>query len=257
MKINEVEEILQVTRANIRYYEKEGLLEVKRGENKYRDYSGEDIARLKKILVFRKLGIPVEKIRQLLCGEAELSAVLEENIAALEGELKELQGALDISRKMQSAKTEMNNFDEEYYWLAIHSEEEKGNKFIDLCKDIAEAEAWLWEDYCRRRFNFDFSEMRKKHGIPKVLAYILLICLGNGLVHKFIWQNSFIYGFLYPFMIFAMGSAVLLPLLLLSKKHPKIAGNIAAVLLMACVLFLALIVLFIVFCIINSIFHFI
>lgn len=48
MKINEIEELLQISRANVRFYEKEGLLHPKRGDNGYRDYSEEDIACLKK-----------------------------------------------------------------------------------------------------------------------------------------------------------------------------------------------------------------
>ena len=47
MKINEVEELLNTPRANIRYYEKEGLINVSRKENGYRNYTEEDIARLK------------------------------------------------------------------------------------------------------------------------------------------------------------------------------------------------------------------
>lgn len=57
MKINEVEELLNTPRANIRYYEKEGFINVSRKENGYRNYTEEDIARLKKIIIFRKLGI--------------------------------------------------------------------------------------------------------------------------------------------------------------------------------------------------------
>ena len=37
MKINDVEQILGITKANIRFYEKEGLLNPSRNENGYRD----------------------------------------------------------------------------------------------------------------------------------------------------------------------------------------------------------------------------
>ena len=37
MKINELEKILGIERANIRYYEREGLIDPKRGDNGYRD----------------------------------------------------------------------------------------------------------------------------------------------------------------------------------------------------------------------------
>lgn len=59
MTIKEVEKKLNITRANIRFYEKEGLLEPKRCDNEYRDYSEDDLKRLEKILLFRKCNISI------------------------------------------------------------------------------------------------------------------------------------------------------------------------------------------------------
>ncbi|MDE6111688.1 MAG: MerR family transcriptional regulator, partial [Eubacterium sp.] len=72
MKIQELENELNISRANIRFYEKEGLLNPKRKENGYRDYSDEDIAVLKKIIVYRKLGISVTDIKKIFNNELEL-----------------------------------------------------------------------------------------------------------------------------------------------------------------------------------------
>lgn len=60
MKIKDVEEQLDITKSNIRFYEKEGLITPNRTENGYRDYSEEDVRRLKEIVILRKLGIPVQ-----------------------------------------------------------------------------------------------------------------------------------------------------------------------------------------------------
>ena len=49
MNIKEIEERSGLTRANIRYYEQEGLLAPARRENKYRDYSEEDLETLLRI----------------------------------------------------------------------------------------------------------------------------------------------------------------------------------------------------------------
>ena len=49
MTIKEIEELAGMPRANIRYYEAEGLLSPVRSENGYRDYSEEDLSILKKI----------------------------------------------------------------------------------------------------------------------------------------------------------------------------------------------------------------
>jgi DNA-binding transcriptional MerR regulator len=59
MKINEVEQLLDITKPNIRFYEKKGLLSPARNQNGYREYSEEDIEILKKIILFRKMGISI------------------------------------------------------------------------------------------------------------------------------------------------------------------------------------------------------
>ena len=51
MTIKEVEQILNIPRATIRYYEKEKLIDPQRTENGYRDYSDEDVELLKKIII--------------------------------------------------------------------------------------------------------------------------------------------------------------------------------------------------------------
>ena len=59
MKINEVERLVGVTKRNIRFYEKEGLLAPDRNaENGYRDYGEADVETLKKIKLLRKLDLP-------------------------------------------------------------------------------------------------------------------------------------------------------------------------------------------------------
>ena len=63
--IKEVEKKLNITRANIRFYEKEGLLQPKRCDNEYRDYSEDDLKRLEKILIFRKCNISIENIQHI------------------------------------------------------------------------------------------------------------------------------------------------------------------------------------------------
>ena len=73
MKINEVEELLQISKANIRFYEKEGLLSPKRAENGYRDYSQEDVDRLKEIVLLRKTGMAISDIRGVLSGEFSIA----------------------------------------------------------------------------------------------------------------------------------------------------------------------------------------
>lgn len=106
MKINEVEQALGISKANIRFYEKQNLLSPKRTENKYRDYSQDDIDRLKTIVVFRKLGISVQDIKQILNGELKFQDAIQKNITELEDQIEELKGALELSQQIALEKSD-------------------------------------------------------------------------------------------------------------------------------------------------------
>ena len=66
----EMEQRSGVPRANIRYYEAEGLLTPARSGNGYRDYSEEDLRTLEKIKLLRRLGVSIEELRALRSGRA-------------------------------------------------------------------------------------------------------------------------------------------------------------------------------------------
>ena len=68
MKIKEMEQRTGIPSANIRYYEKEGLLHPVRKENNYREYSEEDLNRLEQIKILRLLGVSLEDIRKIYEG---------------------------------------------------------------------------------------------------------------------------------------------------------------------------------------------
>ena len=71
--IGDVEKRTGISRQNIRYYEKEGLLKPGRNpENSYRRYGDEDVKRLFQIKLLRKLGMPIGEIRRVLEGEVTL-----------------------------------------------------------------------------------------------------------------------------------------------------------------------------------------
>lgn len=89
MTSKEMEARSGVARANIRYYEAEGLLTPARLKNGYRDYSEADLEILEKIKLLRRLGVSVEELKALRGGSAELSAVLDRRLAELTGERAE------------------------------------------------------------------------------------------------------------------------------------------------------------------------
>ena len=67
MTIKEVEEQTGLTRSNIRFYEKEKLIEPSRNDkNGYRDYSEGDVENIKKLLICVHWKFPL-KISVVLC----------------------------------------------------------------------------------------------------------------------------------------------------------------------------------------------
>lgn len=101
MTIREVEQRLNVTRANVRFYEKEGLIFPKRNPlNDYRDYSEEDVESLNKIIFLRDIGIPIADIRGLILGKTGIHEILRRRQAALEKEQQKTEGAVKLLREL-------------------------------------------------------------------------------------------------------------------------------------------------------------
>ena len=78
MRIKEVEQRTGLTAKAIRLYESKGLLTPAREtENDYRDYTEEDVARLKTIAILRKLDLSVAEIKEWTDGKTELRDILQ------------------------------------------------------------------------------------------------------------------------------------------------------------------------------------
>ena len=94
MNIKQASEQSGVSAPNIRFYEKEGLLNPARlPGNDYRDYTEQDIRTLRFIRMLRMLDVPLPVIRSVLAGDASLGSVLREQKTALEQRAKQLEGA--------------------------------------------------------------------------------------------------------------------------------------------------------------------
>ena len=66
MLLNEIIKEVGMTKRAVKYYEEKGLLTVNKDNNGYRNYSNQDVDTLKKISVYRKLGIGIKDIQKLL-----------------------------------------------------------------------------------------------------------------------------------------------------------------------------------------------
>jgi len=89
MTIKEVEERSGVTRANVRFYEKEGLLITKRNTiNGYREYSEDNINTLKKIIFLRNLDVTIEDIRNVQMNKITMEELLSDYSVILKEKAK-------------------------------------------------------------------------------------------------------------------------------------------------------------------------
>lgn len=223
MKINEIENQLGLTRANIRFYEKEGLLNPKRKENGYREYSEEDIALLKKIIIFRKLGLPLPEIKNILNGELELSVAIVHNIEKLNEQIAELNGALEVCKIIKNDSTSNDAFDEAHYWDLIQNREKEGQKFAELAKDYLEMEKKSFLAMWEGAFFLPIRDKVKQYGWKSVLIFLLIICIIRGLVQE-LWSvgGSFLEGFSYPFILFGITSLAIIPIFVVHQKYKNV-----------------------------------
>lgn len=104
MTIKEVEERTGLARSNIRFYEKEKLIEPSRNDkNGYRDYSEQDIENIKKIAYLRTLEISIEDIRYIMSNKVPLMDVIEKQTATLQAQIADLNKAKIMCEKMLAA----------------------------------------------------------------------------------------------------------------------------------------------------------
>lgn len=129
MKIGEAAKETGLSISNIRFYEKKGLLEPARDqESKYRNYTEEDILRLKKIIIFRKMDLSVEQIAAMLKGKTDAKEVLKNQEQELLNKIREMEGALELCRILEKEEVPLD-IEPEQYLDYIAQEEKKGKKF--------------------------------------------------------------------------------------------------------------------------------
>ena len=90
MKIAEVERQTGISKQTIRFYEKEGLIEPGRNnENQYREYDAQDVKKLKRISLMRKLNVPISEIKEVMDGTRSFSEVIDAQRAQIAKEREE------------------------------------------------------------------------------------------------------------------------------------------------------------------------
>ena len=136
MTIKELEERTGMTRANIRYYEQEGLLVPARKENGYRSYSEEDCEDLLKIKLLRQLQFSLQEIRALQDGTLSLTQAMEGRSALLERESSELLSARDVCRTIEREVPDYAALDPQVYLRQLSAPRDTA------AADVAQPHPW-------------------------------------------------------------------------------------------------------------------
>ena len=134
MKIKQVEELVGITKKNIRFYEDQGLLEVKRAENGYREYGLNDVKRLQEIRLLRKLAIPIEDMRQMYAGQKSLRSCLEYQVEEMERQKKNLVQVQAFCEGLLNADLSLETLDATQCLEQMERLEKEGTNFMDVRK---------------------------------------------------------------------------------------------------------------------------
>ena len=116
MKRNEVEKITGLRRKAILYYEEKKLISPAIEENNYRDYSEEDLNRLIKISLYRRLGLNVSEIKNILdTNKNETGKILRDRDYKVELEKvkKDLLERIIMGDDLKEITDELNSLEKE------------------------------------------------------------------------------------------------------------------------------------------------
>ena len=168
MNTQQVEQMTGISRQNIRYYEKEGLLSPKRDEgNGYRIYSREDVEILKRVKMLRMLGMQLDVIRSVLHGEESLEeAVVRQRERLLEHQ-KQLKAAADMCEKIR--RMGEKDLDVDVCLEQMEAMERQGGMFARFRDDYKKAAEW--EDKKEFSFYVDANIKTKEEILRSVWEY--------------------------------------------------------------------------------------
>ena len=148
MTIKEMETRSGLTRANIRFYEAEGLLTPQRRPNGYRDYSEEDLAELQRIKLLRTLHLTLEEIREVQQGQCSLAEALDRNLVRLASDQDQLARSEAVCRGMKGDGARYDTLDAPRYLAQLEQAAQDGTP--ELAADRLPRVQAPWRRYFAR-----------------------------------------------------------------------------------------------------------
>lgn len=181
MKIKDVEKKTGITKANIRYYESQGLITPERELNGYRTYTEKNVHELLRIKLLRTLDIPIESIRALCDGKTSLADTLSIRKAQFQDQHHKLDLSEEVIGILLAAGVEYEKLDPDAYLDLL--EDQLGDT---LKRDVNPKPSLPWRRLWARTFDFTiynlmlyvlFPSMFHSEGfnIFLILAQIILL----------------------------------------------------------------------------------
>ena len=128
-----MEDLVGITKKNIRFYEKEGLLTPGRElENSYRDYTEDDLRRLRVIKLLRKLDMPISAISDVLEERLSLHEALHLHSLLLEEQRCGIVNAQRVCRMISESGESLTELDTERFLDEILRGEENSTELVDI-----------------------------------------------------------------------------------------------------------------------------
>lgn len=168
MKIKQVEELVGITRKNIRFYEEQGLLQVARADNGYREYHMQDVRRLQQIRLLRKLSVPLEDIRALFAGTLRLDTCLSRQTMQYERQKRDLDQMTKFCEMLMQKNASLESLDAELCLERMEHLEKEGTSFMDVNK----------------------TDVQKKRRNGAVLGAAFMICVMLAVIALVLWVNT-------------------------------------------------------------------
>lgn len=120
MYINEVENIVGLSKKSIRYYEDNGLINPKRDNNSYRIYNNEDINKLKIIKFLRELNVSIRDLKLLNENKLSLEECLMDTIKKIDNLTKNYEQIKLMCNEIIKENVNFNNIEIDKYFKEIN-----------------------------------------------------------------------------------------------------------------------------------------
>lgn len=136
MTTKEIEILSGMDRANIRFYERQGLITPNRMDNGYRDYRETDLQILLRIKLLRSIHISLDDIKFLKAGVKKLEDILSKQIIELEKEKQGVCYAQDVCSLLMEDRVAFENLDAKKYLDGIdRTARETGSSYLTYKDD--------------------------------------------------------------------------------------------------------------------------